>query len=474
MTHLRPAAVAGAFYPGDAGQLSRTLDDLLAEARRHTPPKAPPPKAIIAPHAGYVYSGPVAARAYARLAPLAGRVTRVVLLGPAHRVAFRGMALPTVDAFATPLGPLRLDRAAIAGVVESVPGCGYSDQAHAEEHSLEVHLPFLRAVLGDVALVPVCVGEARPEDVAALLDHLWGGLETLIVVSTDLSHYLDYDTGRRFDADTRTAIETLDAAALSYDRACGRTPMGGLLLAARARGLSIETLDVRSSGDTAGPRDRVVGYGAWALVEPQADGSAAAATEASPDPETAIEAMLARHGADLIALARHSIENGLTRGEPLAVDPATVAEPLRHNGACFVTLTVDGALRGCIGSPQAWRPLAQDVAENAWRSAFHDPRFPPVSAREWPAVAVALSVLTPPQPFPVRDEDDLVARLRPGVDGLILGEHGARGLFLPAVWETLPDPREFVRALKRKAGLPPGHWSDAITLERFAAKSVKG
>ena len=386
MTHLRPAAVAGAFYPGDAGQLSRTLDDLLAEARRHTPPKAPPPKAIIAPHAGYVYSGPVAARAYARLAPLAGRVTRVVLL-----------------------------------------------------------------------------------------DHLWGGPETLIVVSTDLSHYLDYDTGRRFDADTRTAIETLDAAALSYDRACGRTPMGGLLLAARARGLSIETLDVRSSGDTAGPRDRVVGYGAWALVEPQADGSAAAtAAEAAPDPETAIEAMLARHGADLIALARHSIENGLAHGEPLAVDPATVAEPLRHNGACFVTLTVDGALRGCIGSPQAWRPLAQDVAENAWRSAFHDPRFPPVSAREWPAVAVALSVLTPPQPFPVRDEDDLVARLRPDVDGLILGEHGARGLFLPAVWETLPDPREFVRALKRKAGLPPGHWSDAITLERFAAKSVKG
>lgn len=468
MTHMRPAAVAGAFYPGDAAQLSRTVDDLMAAARRQTPAATPVPKAIIAPHAGYVYSGPVAARAYARLAPLAGRVTRVVLLGPAHRVAFRGMALPTVDAFATPLGPVRLDRAAIEDVVEHVPGCGFSDEAHAQEHSLEVHLPFLREVLGDVALVPVCVGDARPEDVAALLEHLWGGEETLIVVSTDLSHFLDYDTCRRVDAETREAIEQLEPARLTYDRACGRTPMGGLLIAAKARGMEIETLDVRSSGDTAGPRDRVVGYGAWALYEKGAERPPAANREAQ------VEDMLRDHGATLVDIARRSIESGLSRGEPLTVDVTTVAEPLRHNGACFVTLTIDGDLRGCIGSPQAWRPLAQDVAENAWRTAFHDPRFPPLTAAEWPRVAVSLSVLTPPEPFPVADEADLIARLRPGVDGLILGDHGARGLFLPAVWESLPDPRDFVRQLKRKAGLSPDHWSDTVTVERFAAKSVKG
>lgn len=468
MTHMRPTAVAGAFYPGDAAQLSRTVEDLMAEARRRTPAGTPTPKAIIAPHAGYVYSGPVAARAYARLAPLAGRVTRVVVLGPAHRVAFRGMALPTADAFATPLGPVRLDTAAIEDVVAQVPGCGYSDEAHAQEHSLEVHLPFLREVLGDVALVPVCVGEARPEEVAALLDRLWGGDETLIVVSTDLSHFLDYDTCRRVDAETRAAIEDLDAARLTYDRACGRTPTGGLLLAARERGMTIETLDVRSSGDTAGPRDRVVGYGAWALYEE------GAALPPAANPEAAIEDMLRDHGADLLDIARRSIEHGLSRGAPLTVDTAALPEPLRHNGACFVTLTLDGQLRGCIGSPQAWRPLAQDVAENAWRTAFHDPRFPALTAAEWPRVDLSLSVLTPPEPFPVRDEADLLARLRPGVDGLILGDRGARGLFLPAVWESLPEPRDFVRHLKHKAGLPPDHWSDTVTVERFTAKSVKG
>lgn len=467
MTHMRPAAVAGAFYPGDAESLSRTLAELMAEAQASVPTAAPAPKAIIAPHAGYVYSGPVAARAYARLAPLAGTVRRVVLLGPAHRVAFRGMALPTAAAFATPLGPVHLDTDAAEDLVANVPGCGYSDEAHAEEHSLEVHLPFLKAVLGDVAVVPVCVGEAQPEDVAALLDRLWGGPETLIVVSTDLSHFLDYDSCRRVDDETRAAIEALDPARLTYDRACGRTPMAGLLLAAKRRGMTIQTLDVRSSGDTAGPRDRVVGYGAWALWEPTAG-------TATPSPEAAVEAMLRDHGAALIDLARRSIRHGLDHGEPLVVDPTTLPEPLRHNGACFVTLTIDGTLRGCIGSPQAWRPLAQDVTENAWRTAFHDPRFPPLTEAEWPRVAVSLSVLTPPEPFPVRDEADLIARLRPGVDGLILGDGGARGLFLPAVWETLPDPRDFVAHLKHKAGLPAGYWSDTRTVERFTAKSVKG
>ncbi|EKV30484.1 Putative dioxygenase [Caenispirillum salinarum AK4] len=470
MTHMRPAAVAGAFYPGDAATLTRTVDDLMAEARAATPAETPVPKAIIAPHAGYMFSGPTAALAYARLAPLKGRVKRVVLLGPAHRVPFRGLALPTVDSFETPLGPVALDTDAINDVAEHVPGAGFSDKAHQQEHSLEVHLPFLRAILGpEPEVVPVCVGDAKADEVAALLDHLWGGEETLIVISTDLSHFLDYDTARRVDAGTVAAVEHLDPSRLTHENACGLTPMAGLLLSAKKRRMSIETLDARSSGDTAGPRDRVVGYAAWALYEPQAHRPEAA------DPEASVEDMLRDHGATLTGVARESIRHALSHGQPLTVDVMAHAAPLRANGACFVTLTTgSGHLRGCIGSPQAWRPLVQDVAENAYRAAFHDPRFPPLMAGELADLGLSLSVLTPAMPFPVDSEEDLIARVRPGVDGLILGDRGQRGLFLPAVWESLPDPRDFVRHLKQKAGLPAHHWSPTLTVERFTAKSVKG
>lgn len=469
MTHMRPAAVAGAFYPGDASTLSRDVDALLAEARAATPVDAPVPKAIIAPHAGYMYSGPTAALAYARLMPLRGRVTRVLLLGPAHRVGFEGMALPTVDAFATPLGPVSLDTNAIKEAAAHVPGVGFSDNAHMLEHSLEVHLPFLCKVLGDgFKLVPVCVGDARVEDVTALLDHLWGGEETVIVISTDLSHFLDYESCKRVDAGTVAAVEALDASRLTHQHACGRTPLCGLLTMAKRRGMAIETLDVRSSGDTAGSRDRVVGYGAWALYE------AGACQPGSVDPETAVEALLRDHGSTLITVARDSLHHGLVHGAALAVEIMAYPEPLRRNGATFVTLTTpEGHLRGCIGSPEPWRPLVRDVAENAYRAGFHDPRFPPLTDGELSSVSVSLSVLTPPVPFPVESEEDLIARLRPGVDGLILADGGQRGLFLPAVWESLRDPRDFVRHLKRKAGLPAGHWSPTMTAQRFTAKSVK-
>jgi hypothetical protein len=225
----------------------------------------PLPQAIIAPHAGYVYSGPVAASVYARLAPARGVVTRVVLVGPSHRVPLDGLALPDATAFATPLGRIELDRESMNRALE-LPQVRVLHAAHELEHSLEVQLPFLQVVLGDFSLVPLVAGDASATEVAEVLDALWGGDETLVVVSSDLSHYHDYATARKLDAATTRAIETLDAAALGRDDACGRVPIRGLLELARARGLSPVTLDVRSSGDTAGPRDSVVGYGSWAFA----------------------------------------------------------------------------------------------------------------------------------------------------------------------------------------------------------------
>ena len=448
MTMLRPAAVAGMFYPADAAELSRQIDDFLAQAPKPAP-GAPVPKALIAPHAGYVYSGPVAAHAYALVAPARGRISRVVLMGPSHRVAFRGIATCGADAWATPLGTVAIDRAAVDRLA-ALPMVGTLDKAHAAEHSLEVHLPFLQATLGEFQLVPLVAGETPREVVAAVLEEAWGGPETLVVVSTDLSHYLDYESCRAADHATRTAIEHLDPAAIGSAQACGRVPVGGLLLAASRKGMDIRTLDIRNSGDTAGPRDRVVGYGAWALYEPEGEWKDV--------------------GPRLLQLAWSSIRARLAGG---TVAPPSEPAALTRPGACFVTLKRDGRLRGCIGSPQAWRPLGQDVVDNAAKAAFEDSRFAPLTAPELDGLTLSVSVLTAPVPMRFTDEADLLRQLRPGIDGLIIEDGGHPALVLPAVWEQLPDPAQFLAHLKAKAGMRVDHWSPHFKASRFHAVEAK-
>jgi len=264
MNTVRPPAVAGMFYPAAAPELARDVGTLLAHAESAARGK-PVPKAIIAPHAGYVYSGPIAATAYARLAPARGKVTRVVLLGPVHRVPVRGLALPGATVLATPLGNIAIDAEAVATLAK-MPQVTVSPAAHALEHSLEVHLPFLQTVLEKFSVVPLAVGDATADEVAQVLDALWGGAETLIVVSSDLSHYLNYHEAQAIDRATAQAILDLRTD-ISHEQACGGTPVNGLVLAARRRGLTPHLLDLRNSGDTAGDRTRVVGYGAFAFYE---------------------------------------------------------------------------------------------------------------------------------------------------------------------------------------------------------------
>ncbi|MGH8313450.1 MAG: AmmeMemoRadiSam system protein B, partial [Gammaproteobacteria bacterium] len=253
---VRAPAVAGLFYPGDAGALRAQLAQMLAE----NPAPGTPPKALIAPHAGYVYSGAIAARAYNRLAPCAGTIQRVVLLGPAHRVTLHGLALPAADVFRTPLGDIKLDRDALT-LLAGLPQVTRSGAAHHQEHSLEVHLPFLQTLLENFTLVPLLVGWAHTHDTASVLDLLWGDEETLIVISSDLSHYHDYATAQRLDADTARRIEACQFP-IPDEQACGAYPINGLLSVAQARHLRVERLDLRNSGDTTGDKRRVVGYGA--------------------------------------------------------------------------------------------------------------------------------------------------------------------------------------------------------------------
>jgi AmmeMemoRadiSam system protein B len=266
MTRVRPPAVAGLFYPDDASSLAAAVEAYLAEAAEgaHAVPAARAGgaiRAIIVPHAGYIYSGPIAGSAYARLAALKGRIRRVVLIGPAHRVALRGLAVARAEAFATPLGNVPVEREGVERAL-ALPQVRVLDEAHRLEHSLEVQLPFLLAALGPVPVVPLVAGEASAAEIAEVLETLWDA-ETLVVVSSDLSHYHDYGTARRMDTATSAAIEALDERAIGEDQACGRVPIAGLLRLARKRGLRARTVDLRNSGDTAGPRERVVGYGAY-------------------------------------------------------------------------------------------------------------------------------------------------------------------------------------------------------------------
>ena len=263
VVRVRPAAVAGAFYPGSPDRLRGMVEDLLRDAPSVS---APAPKAIIAPHAGYVYSGPIAASAFKAVASRAGTVERVVLLGPAHFVPIPGLALPEHNYFETPLGEVAVDPDGAQASIR-LPQVRVQPAAHVQEHSLEVEIPFLQVVLGDgFQIVPLAVGDASGEEVAEVLERLWGGPETLIVISSDLSHYLPYEQARAVDSATAEQILALREP-LQGRQACGARPINGLLAAARRKGLVPELLDLRNSGDTAGDRDRVVGYGAFAFRE---------------------------------------------------------------------------------------------------------------------------------------------------------------------------------------------------------------
>jgi AmmeMemoRadiSam system protein B len=260
---VRRPAVAGQFYPADAKELRMEVNAFLAAAKMVT---APIPKAIIAPHAGYPYSGPIAGSAYACLARGRNRLKRVVLLGPSHFVAFHGLAASSATVFESPLGSVPVDEEALARI-RALPQVTTSDAAHRHEHSLEVHLPFLQVALDEFRLVPLVVGDATADEIGGVLNELWGGGETCIVISSDLSHYHAYEMAQQIDGETARVIESLNWMDLGSDQACGCRPICGLLWAARKRGLRCHAVDLRNSGDTSGSRDRVVGYGAFIFTE---------------------------------------------------------------------------------------------------------------------------------------------------------------------------------------------------------------
>jgi AmmeMemoRadiSam system protein B/AmmeMemoRadiSam system protein A len=459
---VREPAVAGLFYPKDPKELARMIDTYLAAAKDEAPPGEL--KALICPHAGYPYSGPVAAYAYKLL--VGHSYDTVVVMGPSHYADLHAAAIPDVDLYRTPLGDVPVsDKAAKLAALRPFalePRCLVQrpnwwrdasraapavDTADTWEHSVEVEVPFLQRTLKSFRLLPVVVGEVNPVQAAAALQQILDD-RTLLIASSDLSHYDTYANAEKRDHRCIDAICALDESWITPDDACGAMPIRTLIAVAKQRGWRARLLDYRNSGDTTGDKTQgVVGYAAIAFYAPPAAGAQFSRADRK----------------FLLDLARRTVREVTATGRLPDVPAAGLDPKFTAAKGCFVTLTEHGNLRGCIGYILAQGPLYRAVVENARNAALSDPRFDPVAPREVNQLEIEISVLTEPRPLFFSSPEDLLRKLRPGVDGVVL-QIGSRGAtYLPQVWEQIPDREEFLNNLAEKAGCAPAAWREPET-----------
>jgi MEMO1 family protein len=450
---VRPAAVAGLFYPAEPGVLQTTVQGLLDQDTGVRVQRKV--RALVSPHAGYIYSGVVAAAGYRQVDP---STKTVFLLGPSHRVPLKNVSLPDVAAYRTPLGEVSVADVASklkdSLLVEPVPS------AHEREHSLEVHLPFLQVRLKDFNIVPILTNGADPKALAVAIAPFVGE-HTLVVASTDLSHYYAYDTARSLDAVCTGAITRSNFSDMALCQACGKGAVLTLMHLAELKGWEGVLVEYKNSGDTAGDKERVVGYASIAYLD-RKEMSPAMKDELSPRDKEA-----------LLRLARSAIRAKLVEGATVE-RPEPYSPTMLEERGCFVTLHKNGRLRGCIGSIEPVSPLVECVEENAGSAAFRDPRFSALQKDELSEIDIEVSVLTVPTLLCFEDGEDLKRQLKPLVHGVILSHGSKRSTFLPQVWKQLPDKEAFLQQLCLKGGMSSTAWQDVKTEVRVYEAEVFG
>ena len=439
--NVRESAVAGQFYSANPQLLKREVQGFLRDAKQ-TPVEGRV-RALVAPHAGYMYSGIVAAASYAKIPP---GTRKVIIIGASHRARYTGASIPNVAAYRTPLGKVLLAQEA-QNLVQK-PGFAHLDQAHTQEHSIEVQLPFLQVALKDFEFIPILLGGGvNPAELAeTLLPLVRQGF--FLIASTDLSHYYPYEKAQNLDSVCCQAIPGLDYEAMKNCQACGWIPTVTVMKVAEKMGWTGTLLDYRNSGDTAGAKDKVVGYAAIAFTEKKGEHAMPSYTSGQDK-------------SDLLKLARSVMASRLTNAE--IQKPENPSGLLLEERGCFVTIHKNGQLRGCIGTIEPVQSLLEGVESNAYNAAFRDPRFPPLSAKELDDIEVEVSVLTVPQEITFTDGNDLLSKLKPGVHGVILSRGGRRSTFLPQVWDQLSNPQNFLIQLCKKGGMSPNCWQDPDT-----------
>lgn len=449
MKKIRPAAVAGKFYTKDKDELIQQLE--FFQKHRKCDYKASS-RAVIVPHAGYIYSGQLANEGFSYLDKNA---KKIFIIAPPHYVAVNNVALSSFNFWSTPLGEIEVDQEINQELVEKF-GCEFEDDAFKDEHSVEVQVPFIQKYFPNAKIIPILVGK-HYEKVTKIIAHYWQNSENAFVISSDLSHFYPSHEARKLDSITAEMVETKDLEKFSPEQACGALGIKALIDFSKHRGYALIRLGLVNSGDATGDTSRVVGYGSWMLFEGERN------------------TFIKQHFSDyVIDVCKKSIQSRFEQEKVLLSKIPAVFE---ESGACFVTLEkkLDGEkqLRGCIGSVIAHRPLIEDLVQNAQNSAFSDPRFSPLTEDEFDDLLIDVSLLSSPEKMEFENEADLLSQIRQNIDGIIIKDRANQAVYLPSVWEQLPEKELFLNSLKIKAGLNPHHFSSTFEAYRFTTEYIK-
>ncbi len=445
MEKIKQPSVAGTFYTADREELKRQIEEFAAQSKNTY---KIPARAVIVPHAGLIYSGRLA---YEGISQLNRNLKNLFIFAPAHRVGFSGIAATSYDFWETPLGKIGINKQINTELIEKF-GANYNDDAIAPEHSLEIQVPIIQSVFEDVKIIPVLIGNETPDKIEEIISYYYQNSENGFVISSDLSHFLKHEDALKIDNYTANLIETGTANNFSHQLACGATGILGLIQFANKNNSSMIRIDMTNSSAVTGDKSGVVGYGAWFMYEGEKNN------------------FLKEYYSDFILdLCRTSIKSQFEKDQIEIKFPQVFAEA----GASFVTLEKHDMLRGCIGSIIAHRSLIEDIVINAQNAAFNDPRFNPVTKDEIPDLQIAVSLLSTPKPMTFKDEDDLLNQIQPYKDGIIIKDGNYQAVYLPSVWEQLPDKKEFLNSLKMKAGLAPDYFSKTFEAYRFETVYIK-
>ena len=445
MLKIKEQSVAGSFYTNDKQTLENQIKSFAEKSKNEYEYKT---RAVIVPHAGLVYSGRLA---YEGISQIDSNVKNIFIFAPAHRVAFEGLSLSSYDKWKTPLGEIDINQDICKELTEKYKA-KFNDDAIAPEHSIEIEVPIIQSLFNDVKIVPILVGRADFNIISDILDEYYQNAENGFIISSDLSHFLPDEKAKSIDNKTAQMIETGDINGFRFEQACGALGIAGLVEFANKNKYSLIRIDMTNSSEASGDKTSVVGYGCWFLYEGDKN------------------EFIKRYYQDLVInIAKTSLQTSFTKEDIKIKYPQVLDE----FGACFVTLEKFGQLRGCIGSIIAYRPLITDLRQHAKDAAFNDYRFNKVAEKELKDIKVSISLLTEPRKIEFSDEEDLLNKMVPNIDGIIIKDGQYQAVYLPVVWEQLPDKKEFLNSLKIKAGLSPKHFSKTFEAYRFESIYIK-
>lgn len=468
-TKIRKANFSGSFYEQDKEKLNSQISSWIKEPIINEKGTIPPQtglNAIIVPHAGYEYSGKLAAQTF-MFANQSKKFKKIFLIGQPHRVSFPGIIIDKSEQWETPLGNIDLDLETI-NMLSSLPYIkkdSFNNLAFSTEHSLEVQTSLIKTIFPEAKIIPILIGRTDIKTAADIIMRALNTPEALTVISTDLSHYLSYKDAKEKDAITAKNILSFNYQGIKETDACASLALKGFLLAAKTKEMESLQLFLKNSWDTSGlNKEKVVGYGAFGFISANKNFLSAQ--------DEYNQKLIAKYGEEMLKIAVQSITNGLEKNRPLPIELKSYPAVFSSKLATFVTLNKNKDLRGCIGSLSKYQPLGQDISNNAFSAAFKDARFNPLTSEEIKDLDITISLLTDPLEISFTNEVDLISKLTPNIDGVILEEKNKKALYLPSVWQQIPNPSDFIANLKIKAGLNKDYWSSDIKIKIFKSRSI--